>query len=452
MTSSAQPPEHLQLEGLIVYPREDLDAEYKSWLNLTMERDRAILAKATIALANHGGGFLVMGFEERNGTLQSTPCPPNVPRVTQDAVNESVRRYAEPEFHCQIYDVTLPDSRTVHPVIGVPGSEVPVMSKRDQQEASVYQHRYYIRKPGPRSEEPHTAEEWRRLMDRCIRVRREDLLDSIRSIFLGRVETRGSTVDPLETLSKYCVDSYVRWCHLVTTLPHDSPSRFPLGFYDMGFALARATPIASLAELRRRLGTAQSIAFSGWPPFLEMDGDWAPQPNDGFIEAWIGRPTERSVWNDPFHADFWRASRDGMLYTIRGYIEDGELAEHRGRPPGTEFTNSVPCLKIAEGLLFASRLAAEYEGVEQIGVRCRFTGLKGRSLLLVDHPEPFVDMGPRIHDPEVILTGQVTVQQVHDNLTEVIHSLVRPLYERFGFYEIPISHVQHMLSKMRRYQ
>ena len=217
--------------------------------------------------------------------LQSTPGPLNVPQVAQDAVNESVRRYAEPEFHCQVYDVTHPDSGAVHPVIGVPGSDVPVMSKRDQHEAGVFQHRCYIRKPGPRSEEPQTAEEWRRLIDRCIRVRREDMLDSIRSIVLGRVETRGSATDPLETLRKYCSDSYVRWGHLVTSLPHNSPSRFPLGFYEMGFGLVGATPTAGLAELRRRLANAQSIAFSGWPPFLEMDAEWAPYPHDGSIEA-----------------------------------------------------------------------------------------------------------------------------------------------------------------------
>ena len=451
--TTGQPPDYLQLDKLVVYPREDLDAEYKSWLNLRLEKDRATLAKAAIALTNHGGGFIVIGFEERNGTLQSTPCPSDVPEVTQDSVNESViRRYAEPEFHCQVYNVTHPDSGAVHSIIGIPGGEVPVMSKRGQEEAGVSQHRYYIRKPGPRSEEPHTAEEWHRLMDRCIWTRREEMLDSIRSIVLGRAQTRTSPPEPLEALHTFCIDAFVRWgSELITGLPGDSPSRFPLGFYEMGFALLGATPI-TLSQLNERLAAARSIAFSGWPPFLEMDAEWASYPYDGFIEAWVGRPTDRQIWNDPFHADFWRASVDGMLYTIRGYIEDGELAQHRSRPPGTEFTNSVPCIKIAEGLLFASRLAATFEGVEQIAIRCRFTGLKGRSLLLVDHPAPFIDTGPVIHNPEVILTGQVSIQQVHDNLTEVIHGLVKPLYERFGFYEIPISHVQSMLMKTRRYQ
>ena len=452
MMSSPQPPAHLQLDRLIVYPREDLDAEYKSWLDLTVEEDRATLAKASIALANHGGGFVVLGFEEANGTFQSTPRDSNTPQITQDAVNESVRRYAEPEFHCQVYDIAHPDSSNVHTVIAVPGGEVPVMSKRDRQEVGVLQHRFYIRKPGPRSEEPHTSEEWRRLMDRCIRAKREDLLDAVRSIIVGQPEAQVIPPDPLETLSNYCTDSHARWSHLSTDLPHDSPARFLLGFYEMGFALVGATPASGLAELRRRLAVAQSIAYSGWPPFLEMDAEWAPYPYDGFIEAWIGRPTAHRSWNHPSHADYWRASVDGMLYTIRGYIEDGELAQQRQRPPGTEFTNSIPCMRIAEGLLFAIRLAAEYEEVEKIEVWCRFTGLEGRSLLLVDHPPPFVDVGHATHDPEVTLTGQVSIQHAHDNLPEVIHGLVKPLYEPFGFYEIPIWHVQSMLMKMRQFR
>ena len=417
-----------------------------------MEKGKATLAKAVIALANHGGGFLVLGFGEGNGNLQSTPRPSCVPEVTQDAVNESVRRYAEPEFHCRVHNVTCPDSGTLHPIIGVPGGEVPVMAKRDHQTAGVSQHKIYIRKPGPRSEEPHTAEEWRRLTDRCIWARREEMLDSIRAIVVGRVQESDSPPQPLESLTAYCTAAYNRWNELAANLQHDSPSRFPLGFYEMGFALIGAIS-TDLPQLRMRLAAARSIAFSGWPPFLDITGEHGFYPYDGFIEAWIGRPADSQMWNDPAHADFWRASVDGNLYTIRGYIEDSELAQDRGRPPGTEFTTSVPCIRLAEGILFASRLADQFEGVEQIAIRCRFTGLQGRSLILVDHPiAPFTSIGPVTHDPQVLLTGQVSLQQVHDNLIEVIHGLVRPLYERFGFYEIPISHVQDMLMKMRRYR
>ena len=450
--TSEHPPEYLQLDRFVNYPKEDLDAEYKDWLNCKTEKNKAIIAKAAIALANHGGGYLILGFEEREQLLDSKPCPRDIPEITQDSVNGIIRRYAEPEFHCQVYEVTQQATGTAHPVIRVPPSDVPVMTKRDQKEASVSQHRFYIRKSGPRSEEPQTAEEWRGLLDRCVRARREDMLDAIRSIFLGQTGAQGSPTEPLEALTDYCTAAYERWSELVSGLPADSPSRFPHGYYEMGFALVGATPAESMNQLMERLGTTQGVKLSGWTPFLHMRvPGWQPYPFEDFVEAWVGRSVEGQMWDDSFHADFWRASLDGKLYTIRGYIEDGELAQQRRSAPGTEFSNAIPSIKIAEGLLFARRLATLFEDVEQIAIRCRFTGLKGRSLLLVDYPVPFTEVGPVARDPEVILEGQLSLQQVDDNLPEVIHSLVRPLYERFGFYKISVDQIQRILKILRRY-
>lgn len=454
--ANEQPPDylHLQLERFIIYPIEDLDLEYKSWLNLGEERDKATLAKAAIALANHGGGHIVLGFQENGQTLQSAARPPHIPEITQDTVNSTIRRYAEPEFHCQLYNIVHPRSDITHPIIRVPGSDVPVMSRRSQSDAGVSQHRCYVRKPGPRSEEPHTADEWRHLLDRCIRARREDMLDAIRSIVSGQAEDQELSTKPIESLERYCSDAYERWIELVSDLlPVDSQARFPYGYYEIGFSLAGAIPAEDLTELLDRLRIAQEVKLSGWPTFLHMSvPEWAPYPYEDGVEAWVGRPVANPIWNDPSHADFWKVSLDGKLYTIRGYIEDGELAQQRGSAPGTEFTNSVPIIKITEGLLFARRLAATFEGVEQIAIRCRFTGLEERSLLLVDYPMPrLTEVGPTIHDPKVILTAQVSLKQVDDNLIEIIHSLVKPLYERFEFYQIPITHVQSMLNHLRRY-
>ena len=447
-----QTPEYLQLEGFVSYPREDMDAEYKDWLNLGLDKDRATLAKAAIALANHGGGHIIIGFQEVEQTLRSVTRPPDLPEISQDAVNAAVRRFAEPEFHCQVYGIPSRAKGTTHAIIRVSGSSVPVMSKRDNNDAGVSQHKFYIRKPGPRSEEPHTAEEWRSLLDRCIRARREYLLDSIRSIVLGQAEAQDLAPEPLQALGDYCTAAYERWTELVSDLPTSSPSRFPHGFYEMGFALEGATPAVSLTELSSRLLIAQAVKLSGWPHFLHMNVQgWEPQIHEDFIEAWVGRPIDGPAWDDPFHADFWRASLDGKLYTIRGYIEDGELAKNRGRVPGTEFSDAVPSIKIAEGLLFARRYADAFEGVEQVAIRCRFTGLEGRSLLLVDHPAPFTDVGPVIHDDEVVLIGQVPLDQIEDNLIEVIYGFVKRLYERFGFYPISINHIRRILLKLTQY-
>ena len=53
-----------ELQPLLGEPREDLAAEYKTWLDLTINDHKAVLAKAAIALANHGGGFIIVGFDD----------------------------------------------------------------------------------------------------------------------------------------------------------------------------------------------------------------------------------------------------------------------------------------------------------------------------------------------------------------------------------------------------
>ena len=446
-----QPPEHLQLERFVAYPREDIDVEYKGWLDLTVEKERATLAKAAIALANHGGGHIILGFREEPA-LQSVARPPTVPEITQDGVNAAIRQYAEPEFHCQVYNISHPHSGVSHPVIGIPGSAEPVMCRRDQLEAGVSQHRFYIRKPGPRSEEPRTAEEWRSLLDRCIRARREDMLDSIRSIVLGRADDPDSPPEPLEALRDYCAAAYERWAELASDLPVESPPRFPNGCYEMGFALVGAPPVADLAELQDRLGAARRIKLSGWTPFLEMQvGGWEPYPFDDFIEAWTGRPIADGSYSPSEYCDFWRASLDNMLYTIRGHLEDGEWARGKGYDPGTALDFNSPIMAIAEGILFANRFAEGFEGVEQIAVRCRFTGLNGRSLARISTLYGIVAREHISRTDEVVLTSQVTLQQAQDNLPEVVHGLLRPLFEKFGFYGLNLDQVQSSLRQMRRY-
>jgi len=185
------------LQPLVSEPREDLSAEYKDWLDLAQNEHRATIAKAAIALANHGGGFIIIGLSEQGQELRSQARPAAIPEFTQDAVNAAIRRYAAPEFHCEMYNVPHPTTSVVHPVIAVPGTLTePVMSKRDCP-GVIAQNRCYIRKPGPRTEEPQTGEEWRNLLRRCVRAGREEMLEAIRSIVTGRAELENPAANAL---------------------------------------------------------------------------------------------------------------------------------------------------------------------------------------------------------------------------------------------------------------
>ena len=434
-----------ELQPFITEPREDLDAEYKDWLDLTGNEHKATLAKAAIALANHGGGRIVIGFAEQGQALVSGPRPEEIPEITQDSVNAAIRRYAEPRFHCEVYNVLHPDTGVSHPVVIVPGTlTVPVMSK-NQCQGVIALNRCYIRKPGPESEEPRTSEEWRNLFNRCVRANRDEMLESIRSIMTGRVEMQASKPSVLDDLQDYSTAAHDRWKELVESAPDESPVKFPHGYYEMAFSLVDATPVNDFDELQNRLGIARQIKLSGWTPFLDIKGSGGgPGPYGDFVEAWLGQPYHRRTSGDPHVCDFWRASLEGKLYMIRGYAEDGQ-----NNAPGRAFYIPLPIMLIGEGLLFASRFAETFEEVDQIALHCRFTGLKGRVLDTGQHFERLLSGTYPCSKDEVILTGQITQQQIQDNLAEVLHPLLQRLYEQFNFFKLPFDVVAQELHQMR---
>jgi hypothetical protein len=436
-----------ELQPLLGEPREDMAAEYKTWLDLTINDHKAVLAKAAIALANHGGGFIIIGFDDHGHRLGSVVRPENVPEISQDAVNAAIHRFATPEFHCELYNVVHPTTQAVHPVIVIPGNLTePVMSKRDCANI-IAQNRCYIRKPGPRSEEPHGAEEWRLLLRRCVLAGREEMLEAIRSIVSGRIEAAPNIPNAGDDLRAFRVASHGRWSELVEVLPENAPARFPLGHYEMAFSLVGAQPAASLVELQRRLEQARRVRLTGWSVFLDMiTPGWTPYPHEDFIEAWVGRPIERErAHNDPAHADFWRASREGRLYTIRGYTEDGYADRVQ---PGVSIDVTLPIWRVGEGILFAARLAETYEDVEAIAIECRFTGLNNRFLTSLNRERAMFDNRVS-HTPEITVTAQATLDQVRDNLAEILHQLLTPLYERFDFFPLAADLVDSELDRLR---
>lgn len=239
-------------------------------------------------------------------------------------MNAAVRRYADPEFHVEVYHLIHPNTGVEHVVVSVPGGTVPVMSKR-LCEGILLQNRFYIRKPGPRSEEPQTGDEWRTLLNRCVRAQREDMLSAFRAILTGRIDVGEGVSTTEKDLTAFADAALKRWSDIVTDLPSTAPARFPLGYYEMAFALADAVPTGNLSELLERLSTARRIKLTGWSAFLAMPVPGvAPYPHKEFIEAWLGRPVVGIAASpEPARCDFWRASRSGQLYTIRGYKTAG---------------------------------------------------------------------------------------------------------------------------------
>lgn len=465
-----------ELQALLQFPVERLTVEYKSWLNLNENPARATLAKAAIALANEGGGVIVLGMQEDNaqgGALGSQPRPGALGRYNQDDVNAAISRYADPEFHCEVAFANHPGTHNEHAFVLVPGGMiVPVMSIRDC-EGVIAARKCYVRKPGPRSEEPFTAEEWRGVMERCIVARRESMLEAIRVIVQGHGsplvrplaidagqeanravlepaqghDHRRQVVERPDALLEFERAALERWACLIRDLPVGDDARMVHGHYEIAFELLDIPAALSAGELRRRMVVASQVRHTGWGPFVQIRRDeFEPQIVNGNVEAWLGRPVEDRTARNSAHCDYWCAHPSGLFFLLRGYDEDTV----NGVEPGSVLDITLPIWRVGETLLYASRIARSYAENPRISIRCRFSGLNNRRLGAVDPRRHFFMDDSRIcHDAEVQLNGAATAAELDDNLIEILHPLLIPLYERFRFFELPMDLVRAEIGRMR---
>jgi hypothetical protein len=296
---------------LLAEPREALDVEIKEWLNLSENDHRALVAKEIIALANHGGGYLVVGFED--GAL--TPAnqrPANLNAWSQDSIQSIVAKYVDPAVQCRVVHKIRPGSQDLYPIVIVPGGHrVPIRARSGSPDGKLVPHRVYVRRAGPASEEPRTAEEWDRLFERILQNRKSELLEAFRSIMAGEVPTsQSSAPSRLTELLDFEEGAISRWEVRVDKLPSKAPPRFIDGYYDFGAAIEGNFDRKILSELRDTIGRAVRN-HSGWPPFLTLNREpFTPKPVDGVVEFWRG-PDDKGVFADPAHHDFWRISPEG---------------------------------------------------------------------------------------------------------------------------------------------
>jgi len=92
-----------------------------------------------------------------------------------------------------------------------------------------------------------------------------------------------------------------------------------------------------------------------------------------------------------------------------------------------------------------------FDGVDAIAMQCRFTGLNGRRLTYINGLNRRLVIREDYYissTDEIPLTKQVTPKQVQDNLAEVLHPLLLPLYERFNFFKLQFSLVEEELASL----
>lgn len=444
-----------RLADLLVDPREDLDFEVKNWLDLQgSNEDKATFAKAVLAIANHGGGFVAFGLLETDaGIVEAEGRPATLDGYTQDLINGIVQNYCDPPFHCAVH-VVANSAEALFPIVIVPGGHrVPVRARRAGPHGNTVQNNaIYIRKPGPRSETPQSAQDWDELLARCLRNRRDEMFDQIRDLITGAVPQEEQPAEPAR-MDDWIRAGFERWRTLIQPLPEDVGPRLPHGYYNFSYEIIgepRQTAPAQFPQVLR----ASVVRHTGWPPFWYPTREGIePYPIDGAVECWLGGdPRTPAANRDAAHSDFWRIHPDGLAFLLRGFEEDDMDAHRGGRDPvspATIFDVTLPVWRVGETLLQAQRLAENlFEGPTTIRFVATYDGLAGRALASIDRRRHIWESRVARQN-SITLSTHVDAQAIDANLPEIVWPFLSPLYALFDFFELPIQLVIDELARMR---
>jgi len=432
------------LQQLVEAPSERLDVELKGWLDLSGSGHRGALAKALIALANHGGGVVVIGFDDHGDPAENRPD--SLASYGQDAINDVLDRFADPAFHCNVQKVAREADGLEYPVILVPGGhKVPIRSRRGSPDNEIQANRYYVRRPGPASEMPQGGHEWDELIRRCVRNNTDEIASLVRDVLEGRAPRADAPPDASARLTQLDADSVARWMELIDGFPADSHVRMPHGHYRVSAVIEGLN--LDLPRLRDVMNRAEQH-LTGWPPW------WWPT-REGIAPRVVGNTIECHIANqevlaDAAHSDYWRVLTSGELFLIRGHAEDS--LEQRGRAvaPGTLFDFTLPIWRIGECLLFIQRFAAESDAADStVSVCCDWTGLSGRRLTVLG-PRRHIFRDYRSHSDNYSATITVPVERISGALPEIVRELVDPLYALFDFFQPPVEAYAEELGRMQR--
>lgn len=321
------------LSQLLLSPRETLEVELKNWLNPADKDDAAKIAKELIALANHGGGYLIFGFDDKS-LAPDSPRPVNLENYSVDKINTITRKFAEPSFHCDVQHIAHPESNEIFPIVIVPGRHrVPIRCKKGHAQDFVTSDAYYFRLPGPESGIARSSRDWDDLLARCLFNRKDDLLNSIRSIINGPEELKQDANLQTNLLDWISESDFAADKRYDEDCGSDIYEYTNNGWWSIAYKIIDSQTAVPVQEIVKAMESSPGKRL--YPPWDLARTDQAHRRFDTEKTVEWLLFEKYSHWKTAWTA-YSRASEDLLFYLTSGYAEDvGESSVHP--KPGTLF-------------------------------------------------------------------------------------------------------------------
>lgn len=207
-------------QRLLTSPGERGEVDYKSSVRFNGDDSHTLnLIRHIQGMANRDGGWLVIGFN-------STPPKPD-PRHTDDVcssydpttiskrVDSSIARGQR--IRVSVYFEPHPETGARYPLIRVEGFErLPYICRSEQKATDtgkciLRQGAVYMRRPGAETSEVSTPEDWEDLINRCVRLRRDEFISEFRELFDRMTRPPPPSPSTIEELPKWMELMREKW-------------------------------------------------------------------------------------------------------------------------------------------------------------------------------------------------------------------------------------------------
>lgn len=441
------------IQELVEHPRESLSIELKDWLDLDSPEGISKLVLACLALRNHGGGFLLIGF--RDGTLEPNleNAPSNVQKVFHpDKVQGLVSRFASEQYEVYVH-LGEREGKTF-PVVEISsGVRTPVATKSGLQDSTgkllIRENRVYVRTLATNNT-PSTAEatwkDWPRIVETCFDNREADIGRFARRHLSGLsgelLQALGRTLAPKKTEPEK-VDALEAFMTRVrerfkAELARRSLTPPPHGTWEVVAMVAGDCPRQlSMLEFLNQIASGNPD-FSGWPVWLDSRGfrDQDARPYV-FEDGW-----EALIWdieaNSRGHLDFWRIESSGLFYLRRGLADDLSPSM-RAPEPGTTLEIVLTTAAVAEAIAVAIEFAKSMGCAPErtsLSFLFSWTGLAGRELSTWEFPERRIRGNWVARQDSVVSRINIPLETPRSALSPHVQAAVAPLARAFGGFEM----------------
>jgi hypothetical protein len=435
------------IQALVDRPGESLAIEIKRWIDPDQPEGIAMIVRAALALRNHGGGYIVIGFDNETREPDKNNIPSDVRALFHiDKIQGLVSRFASEPFEVT---VEFPErDGQLYPVVVVPpGVRTPVAAKSDLRVGdrtlvstdSVYVRS--LRANNTPSTIRATWKDWPNIVEVCFDNREADVGRFLRR-HLGSVPPNvvrefmvmlSQGIEPEATmedlLQKYLQDSEDRFQAVAREREVQLPEH---GAWEVALLLIGQVPRRAANHEFLNLLDASNPRYAGWPVWPAswrfIDQSARPYIFQGAWEAFIRFGSSPSPW-----IDFMRLNPKGRFYLRRPLRED--VFDDRDSPaPMTILDFSLPITNTAEaiavGMAFAKAMGCPAEDT-QLAFAFKWTKLRGRRLTSWVHPDREIFPEPSAYQNEVLTFVNVPLDTPLSALGNFVNQVVQPLFEVF---------------------